>query len=423
MKGVNFFWFLAVGMSFLGECVFADVSKEELFRASSFISAKISPDGNVIAYVGADEKGIPNVFVKERKGSDWKQATFLKSPEIIQFFWSARSDKVVFLKDEDGTGRLQLHGVDVRSQEHIVYTERFSKVNTKVVQLSPNQNQVVVGLNHRNPHFYDLYVLDLDSGAFSLLLENDRYAKFLVSDDLNLILKMEINDDGSWTVFTADDAVFMRLSAPEAFQTEFLAFNKKKQAVYFLDNRFSDTNQLVEKALSGQEKVLGGQSKSDVEEVLFLAEEPKAYASYYGEKEWHGIDSSIEEDIAFLNQQAGVNFEVVNQSRAGDVWVILNSIPDQGNQFWLYERKLRQLSLLHSSKMSGLSKMYSMVAKARDGRELVCYYTLPKEQDKGGFVDAPLPLVVVPHGGPFKARDRFEFNATHQCWPAAGMLF
>jgi dipeptidyl aminopeptidase/acylaminoacyl peptidase len=54
--------------------------------------------------------------------------------------------------------------------------------------------------------------------------------------------------------------------------------------------------------------------------------------------------------------------------------------------------------------------MYSMIVKARDGKELVCYYTLPKEHDKGGCVDASLPLVVVPHGGPFKVRDKFRFN-------------
>jgi dipeptidyl aminopeptidase/acylaminoacyl peptidase len=232
---------------------------------------------------------------------------------------------------------------------------------------------------------------------------------------------MRINDDGSWTVFTVDDAVFMQLSAAEAFQTEFLSYNEEKGAVYLLDNRFSDTNQLVMKPLSAtsHEKILGAQAHSDIDEVLFIGGEPRAYASYYTQKEWNSIDPSIENDVPFLEQHVGSNFEVVSQSKDGNVWVVSNSIPNQGSQFWIYERKGKNLSLLHSSQ-ERLSKMYSMIVEARDGQKLVCYYTLPKEHDKGGYVNAPLPLVVVPHGGPFKVRDRFEFNPYHQWLASCG---
>ena len=64
--------------------------------------------------------------------------------------------------------------------------------------------------------------------------------------------------------------------------------------------------------------------------------------------------------------------------------------------------------------------MYSMVVETRDGQKLVCYYTLPKEHDRGGYVDAPIPLVVVPHGGPFKVRDKFAFDADHQWLASCG---
>jgi hypothetical protein len=335
-------------MAFLVSCehVSAEVSKENLFCTSSFISAKVSPNGNVIACVGADAAGVSNVFITSQGDAERTQITFFKSPEIIQFFWSANSDKVLLLKEEDGTGRLHLHGVAIESKEHVVYTEKSSKV----IQVSSQKNAVVIGLNNRNPYFYDLYLLDLDSGDFRLLLENNCYAKFLFSDSLSLILKMKINGDGSWTVFTEDDAIFMHLSSEEAFQTEFISYDEGARAVYLVDNRFSDTNQLVVKPLSdlGRESVLGAQESSDIDEVLWVDGKPRAYASYETQKKWHVIDASAGKDISFLEDRVGGNFEVINQSRDGNVWIVSNSIPDEGTYFWRYERKPQNLSVLHS---------------------------------------------------------------------------
>ncbi len=422
-----FYRWAASLMALLGSAqLSAEISKEQLFSTPALISAKISPNGKNIALIGADEAGIPNVFSLPVNGrfEERVQISFFENPDIIQFFWSPDSSKVLVLKDDNGTGRLHLHGFDIHTnqpRQHRNYTEKFPQANTKVFQIGAKENnKAVIGLNLRNPSFHDLYLLDLDSGDLHLLFENDAYAKFLVSGDLELILKMRINGDGSWTVLTFEDEILMQLSADDAFQTEFLSYDAKKKAVYLLDNRFSDTNQLIEKKISGEEKHLGGQSYSDVDEVLFLEGEPKAYASYLTQKTWHAIDSSIEEDLAFLNREAGSNFEVLSQSRDGNLWIVSNSIPDRGGLFWVYRRHPRSLALLKGPAAGGLSKMYEMVAQSRDGKRLVCYYTLPKEFDRGGFVEAPIPLVVVPHGGPFKVRDRFAFNPFHQWLSSLG---
>ena len=404
----------------------ADLSKEELFATPSFISAKISPDGKTIAYVGADKSGIANIFIKKRAALESaEQISFFTTPPISRFFWTPDSQMVLFLRNEDGTGQLSLHGIETCSKKHVVYTDKFPNVNAKVIHISTQKNQAVIGLNHRNPHFHDLYILDLKSGEFKLLLENNQYAKFLVSDDLAVILKMRINDDSSWTVLTKDDQIFMEISPEEAFQTECLSYNEKEQAVYLLDNRFSDTNQLTMKFLKGGEKILGWQADSDVDDVLFVQGEPKAYASYYTQKEWHVIDLSVNQDILFLTQHVGSDFEVKSQNKEGDIWIVASCLPEEGPQCWLYERKVKELLPLYSPQWSksakeSLSKMYSMVVTSRDGRNLVCYYTLPKNLDKGGTVDKPIPLVVIPHGGPFQARNKLEFDDYHQWLASCG---
>lgn len=417
-------WMVVMSLLLAKEEVVGEISKEKLFSTPPLISAKISPDGHTIAYVGADTNGITNVFIakKSKESYDYSQVTFFERPEIIQFFWSADSKKILFLKEEDGTGRLHLHSMDIRSKKHFVYTKEFSQITTKVIKVSSSCNKAIIGLNNRNPHFHDLYLLDLDSGNLHLLLKNDSYAKFLASDDLEIVLKVKINDDGSWTVITHKDVVFMHLKAEDAFQTEFISYDEKKQAVYLLDNRFSNTNQLALKPLfePSVEKILGSQSYSDIDEVLFINGEPKAYASYYTQKKWHVLDPLVEQDLTFLEGKLGSNFEVLNLSNDGNIWIISNSIPDRGTNFWIYERQLKQLSSLqamdHEKKGSQepYSKMYEMVVTARDGKKLICYYTLPKEHDQGGKVHSPIPLIVVPHGGPFKVRDKYEFNPYHQ---------
>ena len=390
-------------------------AKEELFQTPAFISAKVSPSGELVAHVGADEAGIANIFVSPKGSKEPAKLSSFKSPEIIQFFWSADSGKVLCLKDEDGTNQLNLHGFDVELGREQVYTESFSGVTTKMVKLSSEKNQAVIGINERNRYFHDLYRLDLDSGALTLIFENDAFAKFLVNDDLEIALKMRINADGSWSVLTGDDELFMELSSEQAFNTEFLSCGDG--GVYFLDNRRTNTNQLVFKPFVGEERVLGGQDESDVDEVLFLEGKPVAYASYYTQKKWHAVDEVVADELAFLEAQVGSNFEVVSQSRDGAVWILKNSIPDLGKRCWIYEREGRQLELIYGTK-GQFAKMYELVATARDGKELVCYYTLPPELDKGGYVDAPIPLVVTPHGGPFKVRDKYEFDAHHQ-WLAS----
>lgn len=405
---------------------FAYSVKEEMCRTPAFLSAKVSPDGSLVARVGANEAGIANVFVFpiEERPLAAQELTFFTTPEIIQFFWSADSKTVVLLKEENGTGQLSLHGFEVQSKKHISYTEKFPHVNTKVIQLSTTENKAVIGLNHRNPHFHDLYILDLNSGDLTLLLKNDTFAKFLVSDELEVILKMKINNDGSWTILTNRDEVFVDLKAEEAFQTEFISYNGKEKTVYFLDNRFSNTNQLTKKNLLPpyQEEVLGGRPDSDVDEVLLIGREPKAYASYYLQKKWHILDRSIKEDIEFLESKIGSNFEIVSLSQDGRVWIVSNSFPDKGSFFWIYQQDASTLTLLSplSEDENTFSKMYELVVHARDGEELICYYTLPREYDQGGRVDSPLPLVVIPHGGPFKVRDKFEFNPYHQWLASCG---
>ena len=116
-----------------------------------------------------------------------------------------------------------------------------------------------------------------------------------------------------------------------------------------------------------------------------------------------------------MTAQLGPNFSIASQSNDHLLWVVSNAIPEKGSEFWLYSRSSQSLSLLFSSpKLGRLAKMYPLIIPSSDGKELVCYLTIPRNKDQGGKTKKPLPLVVIPHGGPFKARETYTYSPFHQ---------
>jgi dipeptidyl aminopeptidase/acylaminoacyl peptidase len=100
-------------------------------------------------------------------------------------------------------------------------------------------------------------------------------------------------------------------------------------------------------------------------------------------------------------------------------WTIGVDRDDAPLRYYLYDRDAGTLGLLFStlSALEGtvLSPMRPLKIKARDGLELVCYCSLPLDADSDGdgIPDAPLPLVLLPHGGPWW-RDSWGFRDEHQ---------
>jgi dipeptidyl aminopeptidase/acylaminoacyl peptidase len=396
-----------------------EASKETLFTPPDYLSFRLNSQGTYLSYIGTDENGVPNLFIADGINVlTAKALSFYDAPGIIQFFWSGKGDKILLLKDERGAGKLRIHLYDIHNKEISDLSEDFQNSSSLILKMHSTENKAIVGFNERNPNFHDLYLVDLDTKEKKLVLENDSFAKFLFSDELELILKIALKEDGSWDVFNAKDEIWMHLIYEEAFHVEFLSFDSKDRKVYFLDCRDSNTNQLASKSLeSDLEEEFAHSHKSDIQEVLFLDGKPQAWASYYLKKEWNLLSSSLEADFLFLKQEIGAQFTFLSKSE--NLWLLETAEPEVGLRFYLYFRKDKKVELLNPPKKAeSFSKMYPLEYTSKDGIRLTGYYTLPKEQDRGGYLKTPLPLLVIPHGGPFKFRDFYKFNPFHQ-WAAS----
>ena len=66
-------------------------------------------------------------------------------------------------------------------------------------------NEVIIGLNKRDPEYHDLYRLNIETGNMTLILENREFSGFEIDDDFNVRLASNMTaDGGSETVIEHD---------------------------------------------------------------------------------------------------------------------------------------------------------------------------------------------------------------------------
>lgn len=94
--------------------------------------------------------------------------------------------------------------------------------------------------------------------------------------------------------------------------------------------------------------------------------------------------------------------------------------PRQPGAYWLYDVEKKDVKLLGESRPwlteARLAPMKALRAPTRDGQTITAYLSTP-----AGAPRKPMPLVVLPHGGP-ETRDSFAFDLFAQAFAARGWL-
>lgn len=110
-------------------------------------------------------------------------------------------------------------------------------------------------------------------------------------------------------------------------------------------------------------------------------------------------------DKAAPDQQAWV----VSRSLNGRKMLVLGTAPNDPGVYYLLDRDTKQMAIW-AERRSGLppqilSSTKAVVYQARDGTDIPAFLTLPKGRDPKG-----LPLIIMPHGGPYGVRDKLEYD-------------
>ena len=118
-------------------------------------------------------------------------------------------------------------------------------------------------------------------------------------------------------------------------------------------------------------------------------------------------------------KELGDGYIVTNRTLDDSLWTVVTDDALAPATAYLYDRKAGTITKLFDQRpalaKAPLVPMQSLEIKARDGLTLVCYLSLPpgSDTDGDGIPEAPVPLVLNVHGGPW-ARDTWGFDTEHQ---------
>ena len=403
------------------------IPRAALFGNPVKAGAQLSPNGQWLSWM-APVNGVMNVWVAPAgKPEAAKAITASTDRPIPAHFWSGSSDQVLFIKDNAGDENFRLYGVNVNTGKQLDYTP-FDKVRVRMMGGSRKRlDEVLVGINNRDPRWHDVHLLNLKTGELKLVMKGDGYAGFETDDDLQVRLAARPNAAGGADYFQVKDAVaaekpFLSTSLEDS-GTRPMGFTADGKTLYWMDSRERDTAALfAEDMATGQRKLIAQDARADLGSTLRhpITGEVQAFAVDYLMNEWQFVDKSLKTDFDWLQQQLGKGeVFVTSRTRDDDKWIVGIDPVSKVAATYLYERKAKRLTALYVARpeLQGapLVPMLTAEIKSRDGLILPSYLTLPVGADTNGDgkADKPVPMVLLVHGGPW-ARDGYGYNGTHQ---------
>jgi dipeptidyl aminopeptidase/acylaminoacyl peptidase len=394
------------------------IAMEDFFRNPEKTAFQLSPNGEYFSYLAPYEKRL-NIFVQKVGTDAAVRITSETARDISGYLWKG-NNRVLFLKDTGGDENFQLYGVNIDGSELKGLTV-FEKVRTELIdELKNVDNEIIVGLNKRNPQVFDPFRLNVLTGEMTQLAENpgnivgwmtDHDGKLriaITTDGVNqTILARENEKDPFHSVLTTN---FKESVSPYLF-----TFDNKM--LYAGSNLGRDKSVLVTFDLAtGKEKeVLFETQDADIEGVNFSRKYKKLLSVSWTtdlEKE-HFFDADAEAmKKKILEKLPGYQVAIGSQNDAEDKFMVRTRSDKSRGAYYLYNKASGELTKLADLtpwlKEETLCDMKPITYKSRDGLTIPGYLTLPK-----GYEAKNLPVIINPHGGPW-ARDYWGFNSEVQ---------
>ncbi len=420
------------------------IPRQLLFGNPDRTMARVSPDGRHISYL-APLDGVLNVWVAPVDNlADARAVTADSGRGIRSYTWPYSGKHLLYVQDKGGDENWRIYSVDLDTDETRDLTP-FDEVQAQITGISPSfPDEILVGLNNRNPQLHDLHRINLMSGEMELVHENEGFVSFIVDQSFAVRLGAQMNADGSIDFLERAEGEwkpFLHVDVDDTLTTQPLGYNAAGDTLYLIDSRGRDTAAFT---IISSDGGVGAEGGSAADAAVVLAADDRADASgvmmhpvtkqveavsfTYARVEWTVLDDSIQNDLDFLATVADGEVDVVDRSLADDVWIVAYTMANGPVRYYRYDRSVDgpptvdgSVEFLFSSRSAledlTLANMHSVVIKARDGLDMVGYYSLPSWHGDGS-ADAPrpaepLPTVLVVHGGPW-ARDNWGYNPIHQ---------
>jgi dipeptidyl aminopeptidase/acylaminoacyl peptidase len=393
------------------------IPRDVIFGNPSKTLVRLSPDGKYISYL-SPENGILNLWIAPK--NDPENATAVThdvSRGIRQYYWTYDHKHLLYLQDYKGDENFKLYSYNTITHEHRLLTPD-KEVKTVIFGASQNKpNNLLIGLNNRDPQYFDVYELNLKKGTLKLILENNKYSDIIVDNNLNIRFGILINDEGDQEIFKKEKnewKKFLTIPMEDGKTSSIIGFNKNNSLIYVLDSRDHDTAVLKTLNLkTNQWTTLATDPRADIEPFALHPTKKtiQAISVNYDKPSIEILDPSIQKDIEYLKTLHQGFFNIVSRTLDDQTWIVAYADDISSSNYYLYDRKNNKTEFLFSGNPQlekyPLAPMTPVIIQARDGLNLVCYLTRPAN------TETPTPLVLCVHGGPW-TRDYWGVNPTHQ---------
>ena len=413
------------------------VPRAVIFGNPQDLAPQLSPDGTKLAWSHRGSDGQLNLWVRDLKRDSSWQVTHDKRG-IYGARWTQDGAHLLYLHDNDGDENQHLFSLDLATGMAKDMTPIQGARVEGVLDDPQHPDELLVGLNQRDPRVFDLHRLRLSTGQLSLDTQNPgdviewatddnfqvRAATALRTPDAATVIRVRDNAQAQWR----DLAVWPFLDAGFDRYRRLIGFTDGGKAMFVQSSMGRNTSAIVKLDLAtGRELgVVAQDPRCDVwgqfdatgntaPRVLKSMRSGKilAVGFEYQKREWKVVDPSVAEDFRLIDNLAGVGtFEVTSRDSADELWVVELDIDTNPGGYALWDRRARRAKALFRvqpelDKLT-FAPMKPITFTARDGMTIQGYLTLPV-----GVPAKNLPLIVSPHGGPWY-RDSWGFDPTVQ---------
>lgn len=408
------------------------IPRKALFGNPERTRILISSDGKWIGYM-APLNGVLNVWVAPIDNLSAARPVTNDTLRGIHYFTVAYTNRhVIYTQDTDGDENWKVYCVDLITGERKNLTP-LRGVNAQVLHVSYSfPQEILVGLNDRDPEHHDLYGVNITTGERHLIMKNENYSYIGTDNDYHPRLAGNTTPEGGEMVYyrpiNGSWEPFMNISLEDDMTTGPIRFDRRGEKLYIYDSRGRETSALVEiNMTTGEQKILAEDPRADIDGTLAhpIDRTPQAASFTYERRHWEILDSSIAKDMEYLGTVEDGEFSVYHRTLDDRRWIVAYMVDNGPVKYYLYDRDKGEAKFLFADRESlnnyTLAKMHPVIIKSRDGLNLISYYTLPvgRDKDEDGLPDEPLPMVLLVHGGPW-ARDGWGFDSEHQLWANRG---
>lgn len=412
---------LLAGNAHAGE----QIPVELFFKDYVFNQMKISPTGEYLAATVPMEDRTSLVILRRSDMKLTGHVTLEKKAHVESFFW-VNPTRILFTTSKR-EGRFAqpyrlggIYGVNADgSKQGLVSTADYSM--GMLDTLVDDDDYVMVQYGTRSG-FVSYGKMNVYNGSVNKYrgfespiptdsMDTDRAGKvrFLhgyVSNLTTARLYLRDKEDSKWILVndateTGLDMVFAGFSADE--KTAYLISEEKTGpgSIYTFDMETLQKKLLLRDNNVDPAGLLGSPVDSGVFAAVFMDGKPRV--------EFLDKQNPFAKDLMRMQQAfPGADVELASSSKDASLGIYLVSSDRIPGEYYLYDRTSGKASYLAAwqnwLKPESLAEMKPITVAARDGLALEGFLTLPN----GGSTN--LPLVVMPHGGPFGIADYWGYD-------------